>query len=390
MNETVILDTRNLETKPTLSVIIPVYNTSLFVTRTLSSFDAVGNKDIEIIIVNDGSTDNSINVVSEWIKNYHGNVALISQENKGLSEARNTALRYARGEYISFCDSDDWLNQKTVLDAVKLAKANGTDVVFYRSFVFDDQNKTAYPFYDSALWDMAMNGVYSKIVDINSYPYLFSLEPNTNNRIISRSFFERHIGEFPSGIHFEDVKPHVVTLANAGKIGLLNSIGYFYRVNRDGKITEQKSEKRFDILKTAKEVMQQDEVIKLNDYQIYCIMSLLVKMIYWCGCNTLLKDRYRFFKEATELFSKKHPQSRAMLSKSLRFAHRNREFILMLSLLNGAASFIRDYSTGDKALLTKVKLLSSMAKSDISANKLIFKKAAQFAKHNVLKRIRNR
>ena len=45
--------------------------------------------------------------------------------------------------------------------------------------------------------------------------------------------------------------------------------------------------------------MQQDEVIKLNDYQIYCIMSLLVKMIYWCGCNTLLKDRYRFFKEAT-------------------------------------------------------------------------------------------
>lgn len=79
-----------------------------------------------------------------------------------------------------------------------------------------------------------------------------------------------------------------------------------------------------------------------------------------------------------------------MLSKSLRFAHRNREFILMLSLLNGAASFIRDYSTGDKALLTKVKLLSSMAKSDISANKLIFKKAAQFAKHNVLKRIRNR
>lgn len=96
----------------------------------------------------------------------------------------------------------------------------------------------------------------------------------------------------------------MVTLANAGKIGLLNSIGYFYRVNRDGKITEQKSEKRFDILKTAKEVMQQDEVIKLNDYQIYCIMSLLVKMIYWCGCNTLLKDRYRFFKEATELFSK--------------------------------------------------------------------------------------
>lgn len=83
MNETVILDTRNLETKLTLSVIIPVYNTSIFVTRTLSSFDAVGNKDIEIIIVNDGSTDNSINVVSEWIKNYHGNVVLISQKIKG-------------------------------------------------------------------------------------------------------------------------------------------------------------------------------------------------------------------------------------------------------------------------------------------------------------------
>lgn len=390
MNETVILDTRDLATKPTLSVIIPVYNTRLFVTRTLSSFDAAGSKEIEIIIINDGSTDNSLDVVSEWVKNYCGNVLLISQENKGLSEARNTALRHTRGEYISFCDSDDWLNQKTILDATKLAKDNGTDIVFYRSFVYDDQNKTSYPFYDAMLWDLAMNGVYSKIVDVSSHPYLFSLEPNTNNRIINRAFFDRYIGEFPKGIHFEDVMPHVIALANSDKIGLLNSIGYFYRINRDGKITEQKSEKRFDILKTVKEVMQQEEVIKLNDYQTYCVMSLLVKMVYWCGCNTLLKDRYRFFLEATELFSKKHPQNREMLSNSLKFAHRNREFILMLSLLNGAASFIRDYSTGDKALLTKFKLLCSMVRSDLAANKLVFKKITQFIKNNTLKRIRAR
>lgn len=390
MNETVIFDTRDIETTPILSVIVPVYNTSLFVNRTLNSFDMAGSKDIEIIIVNDGSTDNSLDVVSNWINDYRGNALLVSQENKGLSEARNTALSHARGEYISFCDSDDWLNQKTLLDAASLAKTNGTDIVFYRSYVYDDQNKTSYPFYDAALWDMAMNGVYSKIVDVSSHPYLFSLEPNTNNRIINRSFFDRYIGEFPSGIHFEDVKPHVVALANSDKIGLLNSIGYYYRVNRDGKITEQKSEKRFDILKTAKEVMQQDVVIRLNEYQTYCTMSLLVKMIYWCGSNTLLKDRYRFFKEATELFSKSYPQNRKMLSQSLKFANRNREFILMLSLLNGAAGFIRDYSTGDKALLTKCKLLCSMAKSDISANKLVFKKAAKFAKNNVLKRIRAR
>lgn len=113
-----------------------------------------------------------------------------------MSEARNTALRYARGEYISFCDSDDWLNQKTVLDAVKLAKANGTDVVFYRSFVFDDQNKTAYPFYDSALWDMAMNGVYSKL-SILIPIHIFSVLNPTPIIALSVDLFERHIGEFP-------------------------------------------------------------------------------------------------------------------------------------------------------------------------------------------------
>lgn len=133
MSDMIVCDTRQSKVIPKLSIIVPVYNTSGFVEKTLSSFDKNGNDQIELIIVNDGSTDNSVEVVQQWLDTYKGNAIFVSQENKGLSEARNTALRYANGQYISFCDSDDWLNEKAVLDSLEFAESDDLDIVLYRS-----------------------------------------------------------------------------------------------------------------------------------------------------------------------------------------------------------------------------------------------------------------
>ena len=95
-----------------LSIIVPVYNVEKYIEKCLNS---LCNPEIEkeIIIVNDGSTDSSLKIVEEFKKNHDKeNIIIISQEKKGLPEARTTGLRKAKGEYVSFIDSDDFVDKK--------------------------------------------------------------------------------------------------------------------------------------------------------------------------------------------------------------------------------------------------------------------------------------
>ena len=98
-----------------LSVIIPVYNVAPYIAKCLESiyFQDVDKGDYEIIIVNDGSTDNSLSIVKKTIVNWE-NVKLIDQSNGGLSCARNSGLDCAIGDYVWFVDSDDWIESNSL------------------------------------------------------------------------------------------------------------------------------------------------------------------------------------------------------------------------------------------------------------------------------------
>lgn len=91
-----------------VSVILPVYNVEMFLSDCLDSIINQSLKDIEILAINDGSTDKSPEILEEYAKKDH-RIKIISQENKGLSAARNVGLRQATGTYISLVDSDDWI-----------------------------------------------------------------------------------------------------------------------------------------------------------------------------------------------------------------------------------------------------------------------------------------
>ena len=93
---------------PKISVVVPVYNVEKFLERCLNSIVNQTFKDIEIICVNDGSTDNSRKILDKYTN--YSNIKIIDQINAGLSEARNTGLLNAKGEYIAFIDSDDYID----------------------------------------------------------------------------------------------------------------------------------------------------------------------------------------------------------------------------------------------------------------------------------------
>ena len=105
-----------------ISLIVPVYNVEKYLKRALTSVENQTFKNFEVIIVNDGSTDGSLEIISEFVDR-NKNFTLINQENKGLGEARNVGIRHAKGRYVAFLDSDDFLEpeylEKLYLSAIK-------------------------------------------------------------------------------------------------------------------------------------------------------------------------------------------------------------------------------------------------------------------------------
>ncbi|MGN1327029.1 MAG: glycosyltransferase family 2 protein, partial [Clostridia bacterium] len=96
---------------PKVSVIVPIYNVEKYITKCLESLANQTLEDIQIILVNDGSTDNSGKIAKEYADKY-SNIIYLEKENGGLSDARNYGLKYATGDYISFVDSDDYVNKE--------------------------------------------------------------------------------------------------------------------------------------------------------------------------------------------------------------------------------------------------------------------------------------
>ena len=95
---------------PVISVIVPCYNVGEYVENCLKSLLNQTFRDIEIICVNDGSTDSTPQILNSYAEKYPA-IRVINQKNGGLSNARNTGIKEARGEYIAFVDSDDWVNE---------------------------------------------------------------------------------------------------------------------------------------------------------------------------------------------------------------------------------------------------------------------------------------
>lgn len=94
-----------------ISIVIPVYNVENFLERCITSVLNQTFENIEIILVNDGSTDNSLRICQQYEK-IDSRIFIINQENQGLSAARNSGINQARGKYICFIDSDDWIHEK--------------------------------------------------------------------------------------------------------------------------------------------------------------------------------------------------------------------------------------------------------------------------------------
>lgn len=121
-----------------VSVVIPVYNVELYVEKAVRSIMSQTLKEIEIIVVNDGSTDSSLNIVRK-LANEDSRIQIISNPNHGLSVARNLGIYRAIGEYIYFFDSDDWLEPNALELSYNKCQENKLDFLFFDAIIFSDE-----------------------------------------------------------------------------------------------------------------------------------------------------------------------------------------------------------------------------------------------------------
>lgn len=220
--------------KGMISVIVPVYNVEDYLGECLESILNQSYKNLEIIIVNDGSTDNSKEVILEYKRNYP-NISVIDQQNKGLSEARNTGLRNAKGEYISFIDSDDKIAWDTYEKCIDRFNKYNVDVVQFGMLLFDERKKEE---------DIVV-GCEESVLGHEHFKYI------VNNYINSWAYFSAccHVYKrnsliedelyFVPKLISEDMDFWIRIIMKNPKISVINKAFYMYR-QRSGSISKTK------------------------------------------------------------------------------------------------------------------------------------------------------
>ena len=222
-----------------LSIIVPVYNVADYLQKCLDSLLAqdLPQNEYEIIVVNDGSTDNS-GVIAKQYADKYANITLINQENQGLSGARNTGIKHAKGEYIQFVDSDDYLEKNVLGGLIKQVEKDDLDVLRfkYQNVRIDNETKEYEVFkpykYSSFLFDDYTSDVTEGVTFLNErfgtacYAWAFILKRDILNNCI-----------FKQGIYFEDTEWTPRMILKAERIASSDTIVYNYLM-REGSITK--------------------------------------------------------------------------------------------------------------------------------------------------------
>ena len=227
-----------------LSVIVPVYNTEMYLRKCLNSVLKELPMRTEIIVVNDGSPDESQTIISEYVKKFPGIVYGYKKENGGLSSAKNFGLKKAKGRYIIFLDSDDFVATNMYSTMLKKAIITDADIVYSDIYeLFEDGDKMYF-----SMKNYDRDDEYFALLDT-------SLMAASWNKMCKQSLFQGLY--YPEGMNNEDIAVSPILFERAKKIEHIDSPFYYY-LQRSGSIQNSGfDEKRFVIFETAKLCFEQ-------------------------------------------------------------------------------------------------------------------------------------
>lgn len=224
---------------PKVSVIVPIYNVEKYLEKCINSLLSQTLEDIQIILVNDGSKDNSGNIAKEYEKNNKNRVIYVEKENGGLSDARNYGLKYATGDFIAFLDSDDYIEKNAYEEMYNKAIEENADYVEC-DFIWEFPNKIR--------------------VD-KQYPYknkkemLSFVRVVAWNKLIKRQLITDNNLEFPKGLRYEDVEFTYKLIPFVNKFAYVDKT-FIHYVQREGSIANVQNERTAEIFTILDNVIE--------------------------------------------------------------------------------------------------------------------------------------
>ncbi len=287
-----------------LSVIIPVYGTEKYIDACITSaLRATEAIDAEILIVNDGTKDNSGVIAQGYASRYPDRIMYLEKENGGLADTKNFGLRYANGEFITFLDSDDYIEPDMYREMLDLAERESADCVVC-DMVFDYENSDQTSYQKCAC---GREDIFQKLIDT-------PLMASSCNKIIKAELLKGL--SFPTGKNNEDIAVTPIALGRSKKLAYLPK-GFYHYLQRTGSIQRSSfSRNRFVImevcaltLERAKELSKERiEILKGSIYvhQILAIPFYLIIREPLIKRYALLRD---YMKQVDELFPDFHNNS---------------------------------------------------------------------------------
>ena len=252
-----------------VSVIVPFYNVENYIEKCLQTLVGQTLDDIEIILVNDGSKDRSKIVVDKFLKQHPEKIVYLEKENGGLSDARNYAIPYAKGEYIAFLDSDDYVEKTMYKDMYELAKKEDSDMVecnFY--WEYPDKKKEDV--------GIVYNGKKEMLEKIRVVAW---------NKLIRKEVLEKSKVLFPKGLRYEDVEFTYKLIPYLDKISFLKKPCVHY-IQREGSISNNQNERNEEIFDILANVI---DFYKANNLYDEYKDELEYVYIRYAFCSSLLR-----------------------------------------------------------------------------------------------------
>ena len=234
-----------------VSVIVPVYNVEKYIDKCLDSLVNQTLKEMEIIVVNDGSPDNSQKIIDEYVKQYPDKVKSFIKENGGLSDTRNFGLKHVKGEYICFVDSDDWLDSDALEKMYNKAQKEKSDIVIC-DMVDHYPDKNIYH-------------------NCTVYDSIYSVTPSACNKIFKREI----IGDlrFLKNVWYEDLNFTTKILLSNPKISIISEGFYHCNCGHISTMNNNNSLKNLDMITVIDDLI---EYSKKKDVYNKNIISFII------------------------------------------------------------------------------------------------------------------
>lgn len=300
-----------------VSIIVPVYNVEKYIEKCLYSLVNQTLKDIEIIVVNDGSTDESELIINKYKEQYR-QIKYVVKKNGGLSDARNYGLSYALGEYIGYVDSDDYVELNMYEKLYKKAKDTSADIV--ECNLFHDYHNNM----DSEIGDKIYNR--DKMIMVGRSVVW--------NKIYNRKWLLKAGIKFPKGCIYEDVEFYVKLVPHINKIEYIDDVCIHY-VQRSTSINYGSTLKTMDILTVLENIKKY--YVEIGEFEKYkSALEFLYTRIILCSslgrisrisnkkdCKYALRESWRYLNNTFPNWNKNPYLKELKGKKSFYMRHMN-------------------------------------------------------------------